>query len=273
MRAPQSLLFLWCFFLLTAPYYAQSASDKKANGDWRTNDVTAWSLADAQGLMNNSPWAKRQPVPAAGRPAMTVVEAGNAGAPSPSASLGNAANANTGPDLSNGIGSAAASTSDPVHSLNASAKPSGIANAIGAPVVQPPILVLWASAAPIRLAILKLRSDGKPVSKEAVAERLVTRDHYTIAVSGLPLPEDTLDMKKLAAHSSLRKKDGTAVPALDCSHRRIGDSEVLFFRFERGRFPIATSDGEVEFRTTLGSMEVKQVFRLSSMQYRGKLAL
>ena len=62
---------------------------------WQGKKFEDWTVQDAQSVMTDSPWSKKIPMPAGGRPAMTVIEPGNNGAP-PTASLGNPATATTG---------------------------------------------------------------------------------------------------------------------------------------------------------------------------------
>lgn len=81
------------------------------------------------------------------------------------------------------------------------------------------------------------------------------------------------DPKSLASKAFLSMRGKTPEKAAESSYRRIGSSDVYFFRFRRDAFPINVSDGEVEFKVSMGSVEVKKKFSLSAMQYEGALAL
>jgi hypothetical protein len=50
-------------------------------------------------------------------------------------------------------------------------------------------------------------------------------------------------------------------------------SSLLLFFFPRGEAPIAKEDNELVFATQFGPMEMKAMFPLKEMLYRGKLEL
>jgi hypothetical protein len=63
---------------------------------------------------------------------------------------------------------------------------------------------------------------------------------------------------------------GNLTPA---RNRRIGNSDVYFFRFPKTALPLTPSDEEALFKLTMGKMNLNQKFRLSEMTYQGRLAL
>jgi hypothetical protein len=133
--------------------------------------------------------------------------------------------------------------------------------------------VIWASATPIRLAILKLRSGTTPPSQQEVENANKPHDYYVIAVSGLGSPDDDFNPQALARKASLTIKGKPSIAAADSNYRRIGDSDVYFLRFRRDALPIDFSDQQVEFKMIFGTMEIKRKFALKDMQFRGRLAL
>ncbi len=146
-----------------------------------------------------------------------------------------------------------------------------MAPSVGAPEQAPPLTVVWASATPVRLAILKLRSGSNPPAETQIANARKTNEFYVIAVSGLPASDS--DPKTLSNKAFLTVKGKPQEKAAESSYRKIGASDVYFFRFRREAFPITAADKEVEFKVSVGSVEVKRKFALRDMQYEGNLAL
>ena len=140
--------------------------------------------------------------------------------------------------------------------------------------VHPPVSVIWASATPVRLAVLRIRSgpDGPTSTEIENAEK--PRENYVIAVSGLPAPGDAdVVPRELAKNAWLRVKGKPPEFAGDSNYRKIGNADVYFFRFPKSKFPLDATDGDVEFRMKMGQIEIKKRFNLKSMQYSGQLAL
>jgi hypothetical protein len=238
---------------------------------WQSKKFEEWTVQDAQSVMNDSPWSKKLPMPAGGRPAMTVVESGNNGAPG-TAALGDPANATTGLNTSSAGNAGPGGSGDSSgRGLPTSSRPSAMAPSTGAPEHVPPLTIVWASAAPVRLAILKLRSGPNAPTEEQIANAHKANDFYVIAVSGLPLSD--IDPQKLWNKAFLSVKGKPQEKAAESSYRKIGTSDVYFFRFRRDSFPIAASDKEVEFKVSVGSVEIKRKFPLHDMQFDGNLAL
>ena len=232
-----------------------------------------WTERDAQTVMTDSPWAKQIPMPASGRPGVVYIEPGANGAPPPSAALGNPSNTTTGNNMSAAANPGSAGPADPTGTHNFPNAPtaSTASGSTGAPEPQAPITIVWASAAPVRLAVLKLRT--KTPTDEEIENTTKLRPNYVIAVIGLPAPEGGSDPKALASSAFLSVKGRAPQVANDSTYRRIGNSDVYFFRFTRSSFPIAGTDQQVEFRMTMGKMEIRKRFDLKDMQYEGELAL
>lgn len=238
---------------------------------WQSKKFEDWTVQDAQSVMTDSPWSKKIPMPAGGRPSMTVIEPGNNGAPA-TASLGNPANSTTGVNAA-GAGNAgsAGAAEGSGRNLPTNSRSSGMTPSVGAPDQAPPLTIIWASATPVRLAILKLRSGSNPPGETQTANAHKTNDFYVVAVSGLPVQD--YDPNTLAKKAYLTVKGKPQEKAAESSYRKIGTSDVYFFRFRRDSFPIAVSDKEVEFKVSVGSVEVRRKFSLRDMQYEGNLAL
>ncbi|MGA8026014.1 MAG: hypothetical protein WB992_02640 [Bryobacteraceae bacterium] len=247
-----------------------------AVGAWQTKDFKDWTDQDAQLIVTDSPWAKQMPMPVSGRPDTVVIEPGANGAPAPTASLGNPANSTTGTNMTvagNAGSSAGPADRSGTHDLPTTPTPSMVSGNTGAPAPQSRLTIIWASAIPVRLAVLKLRSSGKTPTDEQVANAAKERANYVLAVVGLPAPEGGSDPKALATSAFLSVSGKAPLVANDSSYRRIGNSDVYFFHFTRASLPITAADREAQFRLTMGKMEIKRKFVLKDMQYQGQLAL
>lgn len=246
-----------------------------AIGAWHGKDFKDWTAKDAQLVLTDSPWARQIPMPASGRPGMVVLEPGANGGPPPSASLGNPSNTTTGTNMTmaGNAGSAGPADSSGTHNLPTTPSPSLVPGNTGAPGPQSGLTIIWASAAPVRLAVLKLHSGSKTPTDEQVANAVKERPNYVIAVVGLPAPEGGSDPKALATGAFLSISGKAPLVANDSSYRRIGNSDVYFFHFTKASLPIAAADREVQFRLTMGKMEIKRKFVLKEMQYQSQLAL
>ncbi len=246
-----------------------------ATATWPNKDFKQWTDKDAQAIMTDSPWAKQMPMPAFGRPGVVYLEPGANGAPPPSASLGNPSNTTTGNNMSVAGNPGSAGPADPTgtHNLPNAPTVSSASGSTGAPVPLPPLTIIWASATPVRLAVLKLRMGANTPTDEEIQNANRVRPNYVIAVIGLPAPEGGSDPKALASRAFLTVKGKAPVAANDSTYRKIGNSDVYFFRFPRTSLPIAVSDQQVEFRMTMGKIEVKRRFDLKDMQFQGELTL
>jgi hypothetical protein len=234
-----------------------------------------WDQKDAQAVMMNSPWSKQIPMPAAARPGVAVIEPGANGAPPPTAGLGNPSNATTGTNMTVAGNPGSAGPADPngLHSLPAGQTPSAVSPTAPAPEAHLALTIIWASAVPVRLAVLKLQS-GPNVPTSGEIERVSKlRDNYIIAIAGLAPPDQDTDLNSLAAKASLIVKGKPAAIAASCNYRKIGNADVYFFRFPRTGLSISAEDRQVEFKARFGQAEIRHRFDLKSMQYQGQLAL
>ncbi len=243
---------------------------------WQAKDPREWTEREARSILTDSPWAKQMPMPAGGRPGVVVLEPGSNGAPPPSAALGNPSSSTTGPNMTNSgyPGATGPADTNGTHTLPTTARPSGVSEPTGAPISQAPLTVIWASAAPVRLAVLKLRSPHEPITDAQVANATKPRESYVVAVIGLPPPaEADADPKELSKNAFLSVKGKAPAKAFDSDYRRIGNADVYFFRFHRASLPVAADDQQIEFKMTMDKIAVKRKFELKDMQYQGQLAL
>jgi hypothetical protein len=118
-----------------------------------------------------------------------------------------------------------------------------------------------------------MRSGGSGLTDEQIASTKKPRPNYVIAVSGLPAPDPGADPRQLAQRAMLIQKGKPPLRANESLYRQIGNSDVYFFHFTRASMPLTESDGEVEFRMTMGKIGIRKRFDLKAMQYQGQLAL
>jgi hypothetical protein len=222
---------------------------------WNTKDVAEWTQQDAQQIVTHSPWAKQTSMPISQRPGVSYLDVDPAVTPSsPStAELGNVPT----PDGTRTTGRTPSLGSAPV----------------GSPEIQPLLRIVWASALPVRLAVLRLRSQPKSPTAEQLAHEDKNTLNYVIAVVGLPAPDAGSDVKSLAGGAFLSVRGKSPQVAFDSDYHRISSADVYFFRFSKAAIPLTTADKEVEFRLAVGNMNLKQKFQLADMNFHGQLAL
>ncbi len=235
-------------------------------------DFAAWTRQDAQQIITDSPWAKERPMPIGGRPGVVYVDPTTGASSAPAASLGNPANNANGPNMSSGAGESA-SPPERNGQLPTTATPSLTQGPVGAPATQPVLKIIWASALPVRLAVLKLRSGKSEPTPAQIARAEEDSPNYVIAVVGLPAPEAGSDPKALARAAFLSLRGKQPIVAIDSNYRRIGNSDVYFFRFPKNALPLTTESGEVGFKLTVAKIGLSQKFQLFGMKYQGRLAL
>ena len=234
-----------------------------------------WTDKDAQQIMTDSPWARKMPMPVAARPDIAILEQGSNGAPPPSAALGNPANTTTGTNMtvSANPGSPGPADQNGLHTtLPTVQTPSTVAPNVPAPEPAS-ISIIWASATPVRLAVLKLQSGPNTPASGEIERVSKPRENYVIAVAGLAPPDADTDLSGLARQSSLGVRGKPVAVATNCHYRRIGNADVYFFRFPKTALPITADDHQVEFKARFGQAEIKHKFDLREMQYDGQLAL
>jgi hypothetical protein len=234
-----------------------------------------WTAKDAQQIMKDSPWAKQMPMPAAARPGIAVIEPGANGAAPPSAALGNPSNTTAGTNMTVAGNPGSAGPADPngLHNLPNAQTPSGVTPNEPAPEPGTPISIIWASATPVRLAVLKLQSGVNAPTSGEIDRVSKPRDNYVIAVVGLAAPDTDTDLAALAAKASLAVRGKPGANAANCTYRKVGNANVYFFRFPRTNLTISGDDRQVYFKAMFGQAEIRHRFDLKSMQYQGQLAL
>jgi hypothetical protein len=219
-----------------------------ADPDWKTKTVADWSEADAQQVLENSPWAK---VVVAGiarrRSEDELREGGHMGQPT-----------GVGYD---GVEDRKRPLKEEIGNPFVPGKPLSST----APTIR--VLVRWESALPVRVAELKAHEPPPPVLSD---------DGYVVAVYGVPASfakGDPTSLGKPLKESAALKREGK---------KDILPSRVEVFELENGvvvayLFPLSAEIGKkddvVEFSALIGRLQVSQHFLLAAMQFQGKLEL
>jgi hypothetical protein len=134
------------------------------------------------------------------------------------------------------------------------------------PLPQRPMQVIWASAYPIRAAVLKAGVDGPTVE----------RDGYKIAVYGIPSSNAKGDPKTLGqplkVQAFLRRDGQKPVKPVSCEVFQTEDGMVAVYVFPLSA-EITRKDGVVTFDARIGRLAVTGVFNVVEMEFMGKLEL
>ena len=142
----------------------------------------------------------------------------------------------------------------------------------------PPInvTVRWASALPVKQAIIRARYRGDFEESEQDKQLLNMKDEqYVVLLSGLPsrmargLQRSTDRIKQMTVLHR-KKKDPIAAASVEVLPR---DQFVEIFMFFPRDDGITLEDKDVELRTQVGPFKIKRKFRLKKMVFKDKLEL
>lgn len=209
--------------------------------DFWTKPYTDWTDKDLQKMSENSPWAKEYNV---------ATETG--GAPENGSSRGKGGGGGSG---ANGP------------------QISGV-DVTGSAVN---LVIRWQSALPVKEAFVR-RKYGAEAAISPDAKKILEADEpaYVIVVSGLNRrllsgtdPETV--KKTMLDQTSLVIKGREPIKPEDFRLNGQGRVDAVF-AFPKTN-PITADDKEVEFQSKLGTLIVRQKFRLKDMTYNGKLEL
>ena len=142
----------------------------------------------------------------------------------------------------------------------------------------PPInvTVRWASALPVKQAIIRSRYRGDFEESEQDKQLLNMQDEqYVVLLSGLPsrmarvLQRNTGRIQQMTA---LHRKKKDPIPAASVELLPRDQFLQVFLFFPRSE-AIALEDKDVELRTQIGPFKIKRKFKLKKMVYKDKLEL
>ena len=260
---------------------------------WKTKDSSQWTDDEISKILSESPWAKAKTV----QPQQSQTQRrgmgrrggfgfpGGGGYPGGGYPGGGYPGGGGGYPQQGGGGSntGAGSNGDP--SLNESMN----------------LTIRWASAAPIQAALMR---QGASASDELKAVSASSEKYYVITVLGLRMPRphsSTVDAddpddngnnssannngqrgsqnrsndalrSQLLDAAQLAPKGKSSIYAQDVQIVGPGGIDGVRFLFPRTN-PISANDKEVDFILNIRRIKVEEKFKLSDMQYEGKLAL
>jgi hypothetical protein len=252
---------------------------------WKTKDATLWTDEEISKILSDSPWAKAktvQPQQSQARRGGGMGRRGGFGYPGG----GGGGFPGGGGGYPGGGGGYPQS--------------GGNSGNNGDPAQNEPmnLTIRWASAQPIQSALMR---QGASASDELKAVAASTDKYYVISVLGLRMPRprrsSTVDAddpndngnnnddnsrtrnqgneslrSQLLDSAQLAPKGKSSIYAQDVQIAGPGGIDGVRFLFPRTN-PITAGDKEVDFILDIRRIKVEEKFKLSDMQYEGKLAI
>ncbi len=219
---------------VAAVLWMLGAASLAATSFWEAKSYTEWSEKEVEEMLSDSPWARRLSV---------VVPI------PPRASEDNLAGRGGGADDGGGRGGRG-----------------------GFPVPSPQLklVITWRSAQPVRQALIRLPNGATSANVDQVP--LLERPaYYTITLAGVPT-RYTRATATAATTTFLRPGKKAPIALAQGGMQAGGATLTLVFAFPRTD-PITLDDKDVEFVTTLGTIEIKKKFNLKDLVFNGELEL
>ncbi len=262
-----------------------------ASDFWKTKDASQWSEDEVSKVLSDSPWAKAKTVqPQQAQTQRRGMGRRGGGFGFPGGGLGGGYPAGGGGYPGGGGGYP-----------QGGGYPSGSSGGNnGDPSLNEPmnLTIRWASAAPIQQALMR---QGASASDELKAVAASTEKYYVITVLGLRMPrphsstvdaddpnnngnnnDDSSQRSQNRSNDALRSqlldaaqlapKGKSSIYAADVQIAGPGGIDGVRFLFPRTN-PISANDKEVDFILDIRRIKIQEKFKLSDMQYEGKLAL
>jgi hypothetical protein len=261
-----------------------------ASDFWKTKDSTVWTDDEVSKILSDSPWAKAktvQPQQSQARRSSGMGRRGGFGFPGGGGGYpgGGGGYPGGGGGYPGGSSTGGGNNGDPSQN-------------------EPMNLTIrWASGLPVQQALMR---QGASASEELKAVAASTEKYYVITVLGLRMPRprrSTVDAddpndngnnngnngddnsqrrgsnqgndalrSQLLDSAQLAPKGKSSIYAADVQIVGPGGIDGVRFLFPRTN-PISAGDKEVDFILEVRRIKVEEKFKLSDMQYEGKLAL
>jgi len=257
---------------------------------WKTKDSSVWTDEEVSKILSDSPWAKAktiQPQQSQARRGGGMGRRGGFGFPG--GGIGGYPGGGGGGYPQGGGGG------------GGYPQTGGNSGNNGDPAQSEPmnLTIRWASALPVQQALMR---QGASASNELKAVAASTEKYYVISVLGLRMPRprtSTVDAddrddngnngddssqrrgrnqgndalrSQLLDAAQLAPKGKSSIYAQDVQIEGPGGIDGVRFLFPRTN-PITAGDKEVDFILDFRRIKVEEKFKLSDMQYEGKLAL
>jgi hypothetical protein len=226
---------------------------------WEKKKFTEWNDKEVRRMLQDSPWAHEVNVVLMGLSGFGP-EAGGAGAPGRGGGAGGG-----------GVGEGGGGRGG--RGRGAGSGPMGESE-LARPTL--PLLVQWASALPVKQAMVRSSISSEQAMDENARQFLDREEtHYVIAVVGIParmaqLSEGTERFVETSRIERGKNREPLAPERVEGRPQQ--NSVTLYFFFPRTN-PITPEDKDVQFVFKLENLEVKRKFKLQDMMYEGKLAL
>jgi len=276
----QRKLFLRVMFAGSLCAVALWASDF-----WKTKDYTQWSSDEVVKVLTESPWAKE-----------ITVTSGQQGQQRRSGSGRRGGMGGGFPGGGGGYPGGGGGGGYPGGSGGGGGSGSGGGGGgYGGGGIREQVVIRWDSALPIQHALLRQgnhpaasEDDSKDASKPAGSKSVedINQKYYVVSVLGLSMPSrknnsDSSDNDRQSA-DDLRSRfldAGTLIPrskiaisAEDVQFEGRNGSTAIRFLFPK-TFPLTVDEKEIVFQFQSQGVKFDHKFKLSDMQYQGKLAL
>ena len=142
----------------------------------------------------------------------------------------------------------------------------------GFPVPSPQLklVITWRSSQPVRQALIRL-PNGATTAGVDQAPLLERPPYYMITLAGIPT-RFTRATASAATTTFLRRGKKAPIALAEGGMQAGGATLTLVFAFPRTD-PITLDDKDVEFVTTIGTIEIKKKFTLKELVFNGELDL
>jgi hypothetical protein len=244
-------------FILAAVAFTLNLPCSRAEDFWKKKGYREWSDKELQKMLNDSPWAKK---------ASSPVQPTNTGAPDASMSGGG---------RSRGGGGMRGGTAGAEGGEASSGRMGGGGRGLGAGLT---LRIQWASALPIKQAMVRMRLGAKETPSGELAQVLEREEpDYVVTVHNLPRRLASMEPARLKeALMKLARLDRKGKPSIvpsDIQMARTNEGGIIVaFVFPKSD-PITIEDKDVHFVLKLGSTEFNCKFSLKDMSVNGKLLL
>ena len=277
--------------ILLALLVLLSGAGLRAADFWEKKEYKQWKPKDVHKMLTKSPWAQNVSLDAMrmSREAFADIEGGPTQDPG---ARGDPDQAQGGGGRDAGFGGGGAGSDQPQRSSVGSGGglgpggggPGGFsgpglggrrpgAGRRGPPPIN--VTVRWASALPVKQAIIRSRYRGDFEESEKDKQLLNMKDEqYVVLLSGLPSRmaralRNTDRIKEMTVLHR-KKKDPIAAASVEVLPR---DQFVEIFLFFPRTEAIALKDKDVELKTQIGPFKIKRKFKLKNMVFNDKLEL
>ncbi len=271
--------------ILLALLVLLSGAGLRAADFWEKKEYKQWKPKDVHKMLTKSPWAQNVSLDATRmrRGAFEDIEGGPTQDPgargNPDQSqgggggFGGGGESPPGGSVGSGGGSGGPSGGPGFSGPGLGGRRPG-AGRRGPPPIN--VTVRWASALPVKQAIIRSRYKGDFQESEKDKQLLNMKDEqYVVLLSGLPsrmaraLQRNTDRIKQMTVLHR-KKKDPIAAASVEVLPR---DQFVEIFLFFPRAEAIALEDKDVELRTQVGPFKIKRKFKLKNMVFNDKLEL